>query len=152
MGIFNINKKLTVYALVSKQIKNRFLTISDDKTDVYEYAMLLLKLQHQDHFESWCQLRQIEKPDLNAWLRYYATSIDAEEKEDLQVIKVSYHKKDVIAMLRMFGNCFPIGCSFDTELERRYYDNLVKEKNIIEQKTSQVEEEQLAKEDNSNGA
>ena len=55
-------------------------------------------------------------------------------------------------MLRMFGNCFPIGCSFDTELERRYYDNLVKEKNIIEQNTPQVEEEQLEKEDNSNGA
>lgn len=121
MGIFNKKKQIIVYALISKSIENKFLTISENRLDAYEYAMAFMRLQHQNHFDTWCELRQLDKDDINNWLQYYDMCIEDDEKNNFQVVKVRYNVKDVVTILRMFGNCFPLGCSFDTEIEKEYF-------------------------------
>ena len=127
MGIFNKKKQITVYALTHTQVKNKFLTISDNKYDMYEYVMALLQIQHQAHFETWCQVRALDKEDFDNWVTYYSSCISDEEKSSFQAIKIKYNLRDVIAIMRMFGNCFPIGCSFDTEAEYEYFSSIISE-------------------------
>jgi len=151
MSIFGRNKKVTVFALTSKKVQNKFLTISDDKLNVLEYAMKVLKLEHQDHYDSWCQLKKINGEDPGAWLEYFANCISDEEKGELQIVKVKYKIKDIAAMLRMLGNCYPLGCSFDTILEQEYFNNLINEKNAIQEAKNQAEKSNILKENNSDG-
>lgn len=127
MGIFNKKKQITVYALINTQVKNTFLTISDNKHDMHEYVMALLQIQHQAHFEAWCQLRALDKEDFANWITYYSSCVSDEEKSSFQAIKIKYRLQDVAAIMRMFGNCFPIGCSFDTEAEYEYFDSIINE-------------------------
>lgn len=127
MGIFNKKKQITVYALIHTQVKNKFLTISDNKYDMREYVMALLQIQHQAHFEAWCQLRALDKEDFDNWITYYSSCIPDEEKSSFQAVKIKYNIRDVTAIMRMFGNCFPIGCSFDTEAEHEYFNSIISE-------------------------
>lgn len=143
MGIFNKNKKIVVYVLANKHIKNKFLTLSDNRSDIVEYLMIFMQLKHKDHFESWCEIRELDKADVNNWFTYYNDCVDIEEKFDFQLLKVKYTVKDIMVIMRMFGNCFPIGCSFEKEAERAYF-------NFILTKDTINKEDEL-KEDNSNG-
>jgi len=63
MGIFNRNKKIIIYALAYKNVKNKFITLVKNKAEAYEYMVMLLRIQHQAHFYSWCELRELDKHD-----------------------------------------------------------------------------------------
>ena len=150
MGIFNKDKKIVAYAVITKQIKNKFLTITKNTFEAYEYVMLLLKLQHQCHFDSWCLTRKLDKDNPNNWLVYYENCIEDEEKDNFQIIKIKYHIRDVLAILRMFGNCFPLGCSFDTDVERLYFKTILNDRSSQEAENNNLEKNIDVEENNLN--
>jgi len=133
MGIFNRRKQINVYALIHKEFKDKFLTIAKDKDSVYEYAMMFLKLTYQDHYERWCQIKQLDKDDYETWMMYYNECIDEKEKENLQILKVKYDLDNILAILRMFGKCVPLGCSFETQAERDYFRSILVDEALLEE-------------------
>lgn len=128
MGIFNRKRKVVAYAVISNNIKNKFLTITKDISSAHEYIMMLLKHQHKTHFEAWCQIRELDVGKSSSWLSYYDDCIDISEKEEFQIIKVKYELENIFAVLRMFGNCIPLGCSFDKEIEEIYFKTVLGER------------------------
>lgn len=112
--------KLRLYALIHSASPNNFLTIVSSKNDAREYAQLYIKLKHIDHFISWSEARDLNPDDLEVWNQYFEKCISPEEKDEYRVVKIYYKKQNILAMLRMFCNCAPLGCSFDTKVEYDY--------------------------------
>lgn len=153
MGLFNKKTKITAYALISKNVKNKFLTITKNLKEASEYAMLITKLQHHDHFNMWCTFRELDVSDIKNWLDYYENCVTDDEKDELQIIKVKYDLENILAILRMFGSCFPLGCSFETDVERTYFNAILEEASAQEatETTSRTEETSPNKEHTSDG-
>lgn len=123
------NKKLNLFVLTKKDDPNRFLCIALSKDDVIEYAHSLIKFSHQAHFQAWCALRDYDYKSIDAWEEYFTNCISYEERADYIITNVSYKLKDVVAIMRMFGGCSPIGCSFETPVE---YDHAKSKKEMLE--------------------
>lgn len=130
MSLFsNENKKINLYVLTKSDNPDRFLCIGLSKDNVNEYAHNLLKFAHKPHFQAWCALRDYDYMDIRSWERYFLECIDDEEKSEYIISNVTYKLKDIVAIMRMFGGCQPIGCSFETQVE---YDHAKHKKEMLE--------------------
>ena len=145
MLFFKKKTKIQAYALVSKEVKNKFLTITKDPKEAEEYAMMLLRIKHYEHFKSWCDLRELDSKDFPNWLKYYTDCVPSTEKQCFQIVKIKYELSNILAILRMFGNCLPLGCSFDTELEYAYFNAIIDEPE--QQKQEETNSEDVDKKD-----
>lgn len=128
MGLFRKkkidDKKLHVYAIVKKGDEKNFLTLTLHKEQAFEFASKLIKMEHFEHYSLWLELH--EKTDtLDAWQEYLTSCVDLEELQEYIIKEIDYKFSDVIAMLRMFGHCIPLDCSFDTDFEKAYRDSVV---------------------------
>lgn len=112
--------KFRLYALIHSSHPNNFLTIVSSKNEAREYAQLYIKLKHLDHFIAWSEARDLNPDDIEVWNSYFEKCIQPEEKDEYRVVKIYYEKSNLLAMLRMFCNCAPLGCSFDTNVEYEY--------------------------------
>lgn len=127
MGLFNNkNKKVYLYAVVKKDNTKNFLTLTSSECDAIEYIKNLLKILNFSHFTAWCRLKEIDVNDDKSWVEYLAVCA-SEQLEEYSIVKVSYLFKDIVAMIRMFGHCIPIGCSFDTPMEKLYLAEQISE-------------------------
>lgn len=115
------NKKVTFFVVQSIDDCNAFLTIVCDKKDAIEFILKLLKLEKLNHFQAWCNLRNLDPSSDAAWSLYFNTCVPKEDKMKYVIRKIYYKLNDVGAILRMFGGCSPLGCKFDTPQE---YDHL----------------------------
>lgn len=130
MSLFNrANRKLKLFVLTRRDDPNRFLCISLTKKDILEYAHALLKFEHKPHFESWCLLRGYDPNDSKSWDKYFNICVNTVDTPTYIITNVSYKLQDVVAILRMFGGCAPIGCSFETDIE---YTHAKKKREAIE--------------------
>ena len=127
MGLFNNEKKIEAYALKSKNVPDKFLTITTTAKEAAEYGTILLMLRHKSHFESWCENNGLDKTRLSSVTSYYHKCISDEEKSEFVITKIKYTLKSVMAALRMLGNCYPIGCSFDLEAENEHFKAVLAE-------------------------
>lgn len=115
-GKVNENKKLTFWVIGDSKTK-RFFTITLTREQSFEYLYRVLAFAHMDHFKSWCGLKNLDYKTMEAQRLYFNTSISDAEKDQFFVAKVFYTIKEIAGILRMFGGCNPLGCSFDTEAE-----------------------------------
>lgn len=130
MSLFNRdNKKLDFWVLTKKDDPDKFLSITLSKAEAIEYAHTMLKFAHKPHFQAWCALRDYDWTTLSAWEQYFIECIDYEEKAEYSITNITYKLKDIAAIMRMFGGCSPIGCSFETPVE---YDHAKAKKELIE--------------------
>lgn len=111
------NKKLELFVLTKKSDPDKFLTITLSQEDAIAYAHTLLKFSHKAHFQAWCALRDYDYKDSDSWEEYFVFCISDEEKLEYVVTSVTYKLKDIVAIMRMFGGCQPIGCPFETSVE-----------------------------------
>ena len=119
--MFNVrNKRITFYVVQDELNPVNFLTLTCSKKDAIEFAYTYLKIQHIEHFKLWCDLRELDYNTEMAWELYSRKCITKEELKRYRIRKVSYTFNAVASMLRMFGRCNPIGCSFDTPTEYNY--------------------------------
>lgn len=113
-------KEFTMYALMQKSAPNTLLTLCLHKDEAKEYAHTLLREKYLYHFQPWCIRNGYDMDSYYAWNIYFNESVPDYEKDDYVIKKISYKYENVAAMLRMFGGCQPIGCSFDSEAEVDY--------------------------------
>ncbi len=116
------NKKITFFVVQDKENKNpsNFLTVTCTKEDAIEYAYTYLKIQHVEHFKLWCDLRELDYNSKEAWNLYSKKCLTTEDLKRYIIRKITYTFNELTAILRMFGNCPPLGCSFDTPTEYSY--------------------------------
>lgn len=114
------NKKISFFIVQDNKDSPNFLTVTCKKEDAVDFAYKYLRVKNFDHFKLWCDLRELDPQSDSAWERYFQTCLTIEEKRKYLIRKVTYKMNDLAAILRMFGGCLPIGCSFDTESEYNY--------------------------------
>lgn len=123
------NKKINLFVLTKRSDPDRFLCVSVSEKDAIEYAHTALKFIHDTHFQAWCALRDYDYKTAHAWDEYFDTCITYEEKSEYLITNVTYKLKDIVAIMRMFGGCQPIGCSFETPVE---YEHAKHKKELLE--------------------
>lgn len=140
------NKMYTLFAVVSKEyIKNgkcnlnevnNFFTISDNIYDCEEYIILKEMLDHKQHYQSWCQQRKLDYLSEFSWKSY--KEIVLHNSSEYGIITFKMEWKDIMAFLRVLHKCYPIGCSYDREIELSFFKEQVVGKFLKEAK-DQVE-------------
>lgn len=114
------NKKVILYTAFEISNPQQILTITPNKEDALDYILKFLRIKHFDHFKMWCELRGLDVSTENAWLEYFNSCIDNQERRQYAVAKRKYTLNQVAAIMRMFGGCMPLGCTFDTPAEYNY--------------------------------
>lgn len=134
------NKKMLLYVVSLRSNPSKFLSFTVTKKQAIEYGNSFLKLTHLDHFTSWCELKELN-PDLeDSWNIYYLECISKEEKQDVVIHKIYYKWNDIVAIMRMFGGCVPLGNSFNTQSEYSYLNfKLETQKKLTETLKDQLE-------------
>lgn len=112
--------QIKLYAVIKREAPDKFLTVTTKKDEAVEYALKLLKLEHLSHFQSWCILRNYSSNCPESWDIYFNDCISEAEKHDYIISKISYKLKDLAGIIRMFGGCVPLGCSYDLPVEYEY--------------------------------
>lgn len=128
-----LNKKVVAYALYTKNDPDTFLTLTRTKEQAKEYAHTLFRYDHEAHFIQWCSLRDLNEDDPKTWSEYYDTCISDDDKQSYLISKVYYNLDNILSMLRMFGGCIPLGCSFESDMEMdRFIEKVDKSKEITD--------------------
>ena len=113
-------KTVSFYLVIDQNQSNQILTITSTKKEAIEYGYQFLKIKHYDHYNRWCELKGFSPSSEQAWFRYFMNVLTIEEKSQYAVAKRKYTVDTLAAIMRMFGGCTPLGCSFDTETEYIY--------------------------------
>lgn len=113
-------RKLKFYAVADVKETSKFLTIVNTKKEAFEFGNKYLKLLHIDHFKRWCEVHNLNEHDDDSWHIYFLTVLTDEERQQLKIYKAVYKVREIASILRMFGGCNPLGCSFDTTSEYAY--------------------------------
>lgn len=130
----NKNKTLKLYILSKGDNLDNFLCVALSKKDIVEYLNKLLKFEHLPHYQAWCSIHEYDAESNVAWKEYFDTCIDFPEKSRYKIANVTYKLNDVVAIMRMFGGCIPIGCSFETQSEHAYMKYQRELESVLEEK------------------
>lgn len=122
-------KRVTFFAAYNKNRPEAFLTIALKKNDAFDYIKRMLTFENFNHFQRWCEIDDHDIDDDKTIDLYFDTVITDAKKNDFAIAKISYAMSDIVAMMRMFGQCVPLGCSFETAVEEAYYEEVL-EKSI----------------------
>lgn len=140
------DKKLRFFTVVEASAPANLLTIVLTKGEALEYAETRIYVEHQEHFQSWCALRNYDAEDADAWTEYLTVLIENDALEDNYLIMpVTYYYDNIASILRMFGGCAPIGCSFDTAAEKIYWNASLGSEHM--NKVLEILKEELIKKD-----
>lgn len=104
--------------LSNEEDLNKFtkLAIVASLAEAKEFVLTYLRLEKIDHFKSWCerQNKDFTKPD--NFIEYL--NLQYEDGIDylgyFLYIPVAHSRSDMASYLRIFYNCKPIGCSYET--------------------------------------
>lgn len=121
---FQNKKKITLFTVQKVENLDNLLTVTTSKKQAIEFAHKNLKAEHLDHYTRWCDLHNQDADSKEAWDTYFEDCISIEEKSSYYVIPIVYDAEQVAAIIRMFTECRPIGCSFDLPLESAYFEDL----------------------------
>ena len=120
--MFGKNRKTTFYVVKNINQPNILLTITNTKKQCDEYINKLLLNENYNDFSSWCFYQKIVMDPI-AWVKYYNTRLNDEQKGKYVIQKIYYRDFELSAILRMFCGCKAIGCSFDMKEENAYVEN-----------------------------
>lgn len=135
------NKKITLFAVYDKKENpTKFITLTLYKKEADEFIYNLLRISHFEHFKSWCEIRNLDVNDDSSWSKYLCNCLSIEDINRYVIHKVIYKLGDVVSIMRMFGGCIPIGCSFDTECEQNRLDYILECNRVYQEKMKEKEE------------
>lgn len=107
------------------KVPHEFLTLTTTPDECWEYIDMLEYEDHRDHYIAWCEQRNLNPKDDNSWEAYQEIVLG--DNCDYAIFEMQITWEDVIAFLRMFQGCVPLGCSFDRVIEKVYFASQVKE-------------------------
>lgn len=113
------NKKLNFYVVMINEDNTKdepsFASIVNSRQEVYEYISRRVFLENQEHYKLWCETSHLPYEDEKTWLRYSAVRSELYKK--FVINRISYTKKDLAVILRIFNGCIPVGASYEHDLE-----------------------------------
>lgn len=116
----------------------RFYTISYNVEDCNEYIENKLYDDNESHYIQWCALRNISPQSPESWDTYF--DVVLYDNIPYKVVKMPVSFTDLLALVRLFEHCIPIGCSFDREVEKLYYkEHSYNPNNPVQQDNSDLE-------------
>ena len=137
-------KQICLYLVYKNDNSNTLVTILSEMSELGEFINRSIIATNFAHYKAWCKLRGLDYQDPAAEENYVINFLDSAEEETLNkytymVKKATYPKKTVASILRMFNECIPLGCSYESEMEQLYgnllYESLQK---MIEDKQENV--------------
>lgn len=126
-------KKVGLYLIYKDENENSLISVVEKKQQVDEFIRRTILVYHYKHFKAWCKLKNIDYTDPlseNAYIDNFIITSDEETLNQYTYIvkKAYYTKASIASILRMFNNCLPLGCSYETNAENVYanllYDQL----------------------------
>lgn len=90
------------------------LTFTSSEKDCEEYTDRFLRAEKEEHFLSWCNMRNLDSDDINAWLAYRDLCCN---EERFFIFKIKVTKNAIASVYRQLYSAIPVGCSFETPSE-----------------------------------
>lgn len=118
-------KTVTLYMLADKvedkiNINNWVVyTVTTKMSECQEYLEKLLYWKNLDHFKLWCNLHEKDINDKESWGEY-ALNLQ-EQMEEYTILKYKVEIPFIAQIFRMFNDCTPLDCSYETDIERKYF-------------------------------
>ena len=75
-----------------------------------------MKTKNFDHFKSWCELRELDFKEPLSWELY--KNFVRMDLSGYRIRKFKFDKKELASILRMNYGCVPLGCSYESEMEK----------------------------------
>ena len=136
-------KKVYLYLVYKNEDDSSLVTVLEKEYQIDEFIHRNILVHNYKHFKAWCDLRQLDYTKLESENAYVNNFLDTATEEDLKkytyIIKKVYYTKTALAsILRMFNGCFPLGCSYETEVEVAYVNVLFEEVEKVKQKEKRL--------------
>lgn len=130
-------------------VPHKFLTLTQTPEEALEYVDALEYNDHFDHYKNWCINKKLNYELDESWLFYKNTVLG--KYSDYAIFELKLEWEDIIAFIRMFQGCIPLGCSFDREVEilnltkniKQNKNNLNLKDNSSETKTTEINKEDI---------
>ena len=138
-------KKVYLYLVYKNEDDNSLVTVLEKEYQIDEFIHRNILIHNYKHFKAWCDLRKMDYTKIESENAYINNFLNTATEEDLKkytyVIKKAYYTKTALAsILRMFNGCFPLGCSYETEVEVDYANFLFEEVEKVKQKEKGLNE------------
>lgn len=125
----NIDQELKIYSVVPRL------------EDVPEAVEALVFKEHESHFNSWCDLRNLNPDNTSSWDKYVETVIGpknlAEEVQKYSYFKIKLNSAEIATIMRGYHGCEYLGCSFES-IEKEVNENM---KQAIEEAAQMINDE-----------
>jgi len=135
-------KRVPVYYVVKKQEEyDEYLTLVKNKKDAYEYTLNYLRLEYANHFNSWCEARNLDKHSTANFQRYLVDCIGLDYANTFKLKKVYFSLSDITEALRILCGFSPLGLSYEGPMETSFIISTLQENNnpeAIERLTTQA--------------
>lgn len=111
-----------VYELDENNIPHNMIvyTVTSTLKDCQEYLDMLLYAKHISHYNLWCELYEYDAQSEITWNEYKGTVL-IEELNDYMIFRSYYTLDKIATIMRMFNHCQPLGCSFENDVEFKYF-------------------------------
>ena len=111
------NKILRVFGLAKKDCPEQFITITSKMEGCLEHLKLLFRYNNSEHYTCWCNNNDFEVDTKESIDKYFNTCVSESSKAEYVILPMEFRWSDIVAIMRMFAGCVPLGASFDTAPE-----------------------------------
>lgn len=127
------NIKFTFYAILDKDSAEklvsgsrptdiRFYTVTTKYSDCYDYLVRLTCVEKSSHYIHWCELQGKDSSSEMSAIDYVELMGIS---QNYCIMKVFYSLNDIAVWLRFANHCTPLGCRYETDLEREAFLSLL---------------------------
>ncbi len=121
-------RKIKVYAVVKtcenrEEMMNNIYTIVKTKKQANEYILFSFYNEYFSPFSYWCELHNQNVKDLDVFRSFMFTRYDEEEINKYTVISITYTLDQLCALIRTLAEFYPMGTSYETEVEVQQFLN-----------------------------
>lgn len=128
-------KLISLFSVVTKEdydnliqcgikVPHKYLTLTTTPEECLEFIDTLEYEDHREHYIAWCEQRNLNFKEDESWRMYQEIVLG--DTCDYAIFELKITWEDVIAFLRMFQGCVPLGCSFDRTIEKVYFASQIK--------------------------
>lgn len=127
MGLFKKKiDRVSFWVVQDKENLNHFYTFTNTYDQASEYLLkLYIYKDKYEHFISWCDFHKKEKNKTESMIEYIQ-ALGVNLFDRYNILKVDYTLDNLASLFRIYNNCVPLGCYFETDLEVQTYSEMVK--------------------------
>ena len=121
-------RKIKVYAVVKtckdkKEMMDNIYTIVKNKKQANEYILCSFYNEYFSPFSYWCELHNQDVKNMDVFRAFMITRYDKEELNKYTVITIKYTLDQLCALIRTLAEFYPMGTSYETEVEINQFLN-----------------------------